>query len=163
MKKRIGLIGFGFIGRYLLAKAEDDDLMEIDFVYDVDSQRTAELEPSSVLTDVSQLQQRHVDLVVEAAHPLAVRELGPQVLGQADLLIFSLTSLADDAFRKQMAERAEAANRCVYIPHGAVLGLDGLQNCLARLQCSRKRSLIGANSKAKNSRSSAFIPGAKSP
>jgi aspartate dehydrogenase len=128
MKKRIGLIGFGFIGRYLLAKAEDDDLMEIDFVYDVDSQRTAELKPSSVLKDVSQLQQRHVDLVVEAAHPLAVRELGPQVLGQADLLIFSLTSLADDAFRKQMAERAEAANRCVYIPHGVVLGLDGLQD-----------------------------------
>lgn len=39
--------------------------------------------------------------------------------------------------KSQLAERAEAANRCIYIPHGAVLGLDGLQNRLARLQCSR--------------------------
>ena len=128
MKKRIGLIGFGFIGQYLLAKAEKDDFIEIDFVYDLDPQRTTDLKPSLVLTSMSQLPDRNVDLVVEAAHPQAVRDLAADIIKQADLLIFSLTSFADDTFRKKMAGRAEVANRCIYIPHGAVLGLDGLHD-----------------------------------
>ena len=128
MKKRIGLVGFGFIGQYLLAKAEKDDFIQIDFVYDVDPQRTANLKSSLVLTNMNQLPDRNVDLVVEAAHPQAVRDLAPKIITQTDLLIFSLTSLADDAFREQMCWCAEAANRRIYIPHGAVLGLDGLHD-----------------------------------
>ncbi len=128
MKKRIGIIGFGYIGQYLLAKAEKDDFLEIDFVYDLDPQRTAHLEPSLVLNTTAQLHERNVDLVVEAAHPQAVRDFVPQIIARADLLIFSLTALADDAFRKQLGSLAETANRCIYIPHGAVLGLDGLHD-----------------------------------
>jgi len=128
MQKRIGIIGYGFIGQYLFAKAVKEEFIEIDFVYDLNSQRTAELDPYLVLTDIRQLHERHVDLVVEAAHPEAVREFAPDIIKQADLLTFSLTAFADDSFRKHMVERAEAANRFVYIPHGAVLGLDGLQD-----------------------------------
>ena len=128
MPKRIGLIGFGFIGQYLLAQAEKDDSFQIDFVYDVDSQKTAALEPSVQLKRLSQLADRDIDLVVEAAHPQAVKDLGPEIITRADLLILSLTALADDAFRTMMHRRAAAENQHIYIPHGAVLGLDGLHD-----------------------------------
>ena len=56
---------------------------------------------------------RGVDLVVEAAHPKAVREFGPTVLRQADFLPLSLTAFRDDLFRKQMEEAAHAAGKAI--------------------------------------------------
>ena len=55
------------------------NFIEIDFVYDLDSQRTVDFAPSLVLTDMSQLLERHVDLVVEVAHPRAIREFAPDI------------------------------------------------------------------------------------
>jgi aspartate dehydrogenase len=126
MKKKIGLIGFGVIGKYIFEKIENDGLMEVDFVYDKDPQKTESLHPSMILNSVNDLIERPVHLVVEVAHPQAVRDLGMKILRNADFLIFSLTSLADDEFRQKLENFASASKKKIYIPHGAILGLDGI-------------------------------------
>lgn len=48
------------------------------------------------------------------------------MLRQADFLPLSLTAFCDDLFRKQMEEAAHAAGKAIYIPHDAILALDGI-------------------------------------
>lgn len=128
MKKKIGLIGFGVIGSYIFRRVEEEGLMEVGFIFDLDQTKTESVNPALLLTSFDDFEKRPVDLVVEAAVPQAVKELGPRVLKNSDLLIFSLTSLADNDFRQEMETTARASGTRIYIPHGAFLGLDGIHD-----------------------------------
>jgi aspartate dehydrogenase len=128
MKKRIGIIGFGVIGSYLFHKVKEEESMQVEFVFDEDHQKTEALDPSLVLPTFDDFEGRNVHLVVEAAVPEAVRELGLRVLKKSDFLILSLTSLADEAFRQEIDKAAKSSGREIYIPHGAILGLDGIHD-----------------------------------
>jgi aspartate dehydrogenase len=128
MKKKIGLIGFGTIGNYLFHRIEEERLLQVAFVFEIDGKKTESLKPSILLNSFDNFEKRFVDLVVEAALPQVIKELGPRILKKSDLLILSLTSLADEAFRKKMERIAEASGKRIYIPHGAILGLDGIHD-----------------------------------
>ena len=128
MKRKVGLVGFGVIGTYLYRSIVEDGFAEIGFVHEVDRERTKELDPSLLTASVEEALERGADLVVETAHPAAVKMLGPKVFRHADLLAFSLTAFADEAFHDEMVRAARGSGRCIYIPHGAVLGLDGLRD-----------------------------------
>jgi len=128
MKKKIGLIGFGTIGNYLFHRIEEERFMEMAFVFEVDRKKTESLKPSLFLDSFDDFKNMSVDLVVEAALPQVVKELGPRILKKSDLLILSLTSLADDALRQEMEGIAKASGKRIYIPHGAILGLDGIRD-----------------------------------
>ena len=54
--------------------------------------------------------------------------VGLRVVKKTDFLIFSLTSLADESFRQELEKTARKAGHKVFIPHGAILGLDGLHD-----------------------------------
>ena len=124
----IGLIGFGVIGSYIFRRIEEERLMEVGLVLEADRKKTSSLAPSLLGDSIDGLGRRRVDLMVEAATPQAVKELGPQIVRHSDLLIFSLTSLADDDFRHELEEAAKTSGTRVYVPHGAILGLDGIHD-----------------------------------
>ncbi len=124
--KKVGLIGFGVIGSYLFRRIEEEGVMEVGFVFEVDRKKTESITPSLILTSFDDF--RPVDLVVEAAIPQVVRELGPRILKNSDLLIFSLTSLADDDFCQELEMTAKTSGTRIYVPHGAILGLDGIHD-----------------------------------
>lgn len=126
MKKKIGLIGFGVIGSYLFRRINEEGLMEVGFIFEVDTKKTESVDSSLLLTSFDEFEGRPVDLVVEAAIAQVVRELGPRILKKSDLLILSLCSLADDDFRQKMETTARNSGTSIYIPHGAILGLDGI-------------------------------------
>jgi len=128
MKKKIGLIGFGVIGSYLFRRVEEEGLMETGFIFEVDQKKTESVDPSLLLTSFDDFEKRPVDLVVEAAIAQVVRELGPRILEKSDLLILSLCSLADDDFRQRMEATAKTSGTRIYVPHGAILGLDGIHD-----------------------------------
>jgi len=124
--KKIGLIGFGVIGSYIFRRIEEEGLMEMAFIFEVDRKKTESVDPSLLLTSFDDFERRPVDFVVEAAMPQVVREFGPRIVKNCDLLIFSLTSLADDDFRQEMERTAITSGTRIYIPHGAIIGLDGV-------------------------------------
>lgn len=122
----------------------EEGLMEVSFVFEVDRSKTDSMEPSLLLTSFDDFEKRPVDLVVEAALPQAVKELGPRVLKNSDLLIFSLISLADDDFRQKMETTAKTSETRIYVPHGAILGLDGIHDgreVIEEVQTPRPKTL----------------------
>lgn len=124
--KRIGIVGCGVIGTYIAKTAAQQGFAQVDFVYDEKAEQCRQVPGAMALGKSSEITQREVDLVIEAATDKAVLEIAPQVLAKRNLLIFSVTSLADDGFRKSLQDICHKNHTRLYIPHGAILGLDGI-------------------------------------
>src|SRR3972149_9466373 len=126
--KRIGIIGFGVIGSHVFRRANEEKIFEVAFVHELDRRKTVDIDPALLLNSFDDFERRSVDLVVESAVPEVVKELGPRIVERSDFLLFSLTSLADEDFRKEMEGLAKKAGKKIFIPHGAILGLDGVHD-----------------------------------
>ncbi len=138
MKKNIGLIGYGIIGKYIFEGLSKEKEAEVGFVYDLNIEATANL-PKELVYDSAEnleayLQKNHIDLVCEMATYQAVKALAPIILKYSDILIFSTTAFADQAFMEMIEELCKKHNRKVYIPHGAILGLDGIRDGREKLE-----------------------------
>jgi len=133
--KRIGLIGFGAIGTRILQRTEARGFATVDLVM---TRQPREIPPGVVgLTDLTEALARKVDLLVEVATPELVVAAGERMLERAPLLLLSLTSLADDPLRTRLEALAAATGHPLYIPHGAVIGLDGLRAGRALIESVR--------------------------
>ena len=78
MTKRIGLVGYGFIGRHVCEQILGDPRLglAIAFVHNRSPGRLAGLPPELVLTDLGTFAERTPDLIVEVAHPAITRTYG---------------------------------------------------------------------------------------
>ncbi len=140
--KKIGVIGYGTIGTYLVQKIKEDEELELVFVYDIDKGRISSLE-KVCLFDIEKFNERKSDLVVECANLQAVRDYAPLILRKSDMLIFSVTSLADDSFKEKLEEICKKNKTKLYIPHGSILGLDGIydgRNILRSVKITTKKN-----------------------
>ena len=128
--KRIGIIGYGLIGQYINGHLNELNDVKTAFIYDLNPEVTAKLHSYTVLStpeQVSQYMESHpVDLVVEAATYQAVQQLAPVILPYADMLTFSSCAFADQDFSDQIQAVGRQYGHSIYIPHGAVLGYDGI-------------------------------------
>jgi predicted dinucleotide-utilizing enzyme len=122
--KRVGLIGFGFIGAqvYRRIRTHPQFGLEVAFVH---NRSPVDVPPNLVLTDLHSLPE--VDLVVEMAHPEYTRRWGEHILSHADYLPLSVTALADDMLRERLLAQARASGTHLAVPHGALMGLDSLR------------------------------------
>lgn len=123
--KKIAFLGGGKIGRSMAAYALERELAEIAFVW----APTVQAETISGAPVVAKLDEellRGVDLVVECASAEVVQAHAAQVLAHCDLMPFSMTALRDDALAEEIRRAAAASGHRVYLPHGAILGLDGI-------------------------------------
>ncbi|MFV0243890.1 MAG: aspartate dehydrogenase domain-containing protein [Qingshengfaniella sp.] len=129
--KKIGLIGAGAIGTAILQDLRSRPDVEIAFVLVRNAKmRSNDLDlPDGVLTgNENDVLHRSVDLVIEAALPDLVARLGPCLLRGADVCSFSGTALADREVEASIRAACIASGRAFYVPHGAILGLDGLSD-----------------------------------
>jgi aspartate dehydrogenase len=125
--KRIGLVGCGVIGGRIAERAIERGFAKIDFVCDMDLEKAREAAPGAeVFPNLSDVAARQVDLVVEAANADVMREIAIDVLGERDFMPFTMTALADDDFREAVRVQCRKAGTRLFIPHGGVLGLDGI-------------------------------------
>lgn len=125
----VGLVGFGRIGRFLAERIAAEAAISLDYVYTrelsgIPDQRV----DAALISDQSELVDRSVDLTVEAAHADFVAEFGEDVLASNDLMVLSTTALADTSLEDQLVHCCESMGTTLYVPHGAVLGTDGLQD-----------------------------------
>jgi aspartate dehydrogenase len=127
-KKRIGLIGFGQMGSFVYQEitAKPELGLEIAFVNEIDSEKRKDLPEGIVLNDMKKFHEKDVDLVVEVAHPQAVHTYGEKILSKVNMLAFSVTALADPVLEETLLHTAEKCGTTLFIPHGALLGLDGV-------------------------------------
>jgi aspartate dehydrogenase len=128
-----GNIG-GTIGRKLQKKCRE---MQVVAVYDIDRKKAeklaSEITPHPrVCKDVDELlKNKEATLVLEAASPEAVALYGKKILSSGkSLMIMSVGAFADDLLLKEMRGVSEKRKVKIYVPSGAVAGIDGLKSAL---------------------------------
>ena len=125
---RIGIIGYGYIGSYVYEQITTRPELGLDiaFVYNRSKDRVAALPGEVVLDDLADFAGKPADLIVELAHPSISREWGTAFLEHTDYMPLSLTALADTELENELLETAAGNGHCLYIPHGAIVGLEAL-------------------------------------
>ena len=128
-RRRVGLIGFGFIGRQVYERIVGDPSLGLDvaFVHNRSEGALAQVPEALRLGDLARVAAHAPDLVVEMAHPVFTQRWGERILAVADYLPLSVTALADDALRERLVAVARHAGTSLAIPHGALMGLDTLR------------------------------------
>lgn len=129
-RTKVGIIGSGSIGRSIIENLRQRPDVEIVFVLGRNLAKLAAMGlPETVITDnADEVLSRDVDLVIEAALPELVAELAPRFLEKADFCAFSCTALANPSVEAAIRTTTETSGRRFFVPHGAVLGLDGLSD-----------------------------------
>ncbi|MCH2374013.1 MAG: DUF108 domain-containing protein [Planctomycetes bacterium] len=125
---RIGLVGYGHIGKAVHGMIDEDSEngMEVVFVHDQFPDTIKEVSNDLVLKDLTTFADRNADLVVEMAHPDVTRAWGAKVLEKTNYMLISVTALADRQLEEKLnATSREFGTRC-FIPHGGAVGLDAL-------------------------------------
>ncbi len=130
--KKIGLIGCGTIGRGI-AEFISKDLKEkaiLSVVCDVDTEKAKELSktitPQPSIVDIDTLI-KESDLIIEAASGKVSEEIIEKILSnKKDALIMSTGGLLK--FGPDLLKKARSVGSNIYIPSGAICGLDGLSS-----------------------------------
>jgi len=133
IKLKIGVIGCGTIGAEI-CKAIDTGIIDAQLVavYDRSMEHCEKmigtLENKPMISGIDELI-TSVDVVVECASQEAVREHGLSVLENGkDLMVMSVGAMLDSELLNKFI-RAAKNNRCrIYIPSGAIAGIDGLKS-----------------------------------
>ncbi len=127
---RIGIVGCGAIGSEMAHAAEDmEDIAEI-WLHDVDPdavESLSHLSKAHVAKDAADLVAR-VELLVECANKGVVQTAVKDILGKGgSAMLLTVGALADDELRNELVALARAHGGRLYIPSGAVMGIDGLR------------------------------------
>ncbi|MDD1706945.1 MAG: aspartate dehydrogenase [Methanoregulaceae archaeon] len=125
----IGLLGCGNIG-HIIGKFKGKN-WKIIALYDKIPDKGDELAQVTGGTsyhDFEAFLDAEFDLVVEAASVNAVRMYAETILHhKKDLVIMSVGALSNSAFRDVLISAAESEGKRIYIPSGAICGLDNLK------------------------------------
>lgn len=130
--RRIGLLGCGSIGSTIAEALQSDSSLKAELLclYDRDSSKAERLKAEVnknlvVATSFEDFLNLPFDLFVECASQEAVRNYAEKALRAGkDLLIMSVGALMDDAFRKRLSAVADEQSRHLFLPSGAIGGLD---------------------------------------
>ena len=126
---KLGIIGCGAIGTDVALAA--DQISEIEHIYLFDIKKMAASTLHKKLTHASVLSVAKflplVDVVFEGASQQAIIDYGEDILNAGkDLIMMSVGSLISDRFRKKLESIAKKNHCKIYIPSGAVCGIDGI-------------------------------------
>ncbi len=133
MAINIGIVGCGAIGKVISSAVDGGEIpgMIIGAICDHKREKTEEF--CATLTKKPQVLPleelvKVVDLVVECAAAGAVREVAIAALDAGcDVMLLSVGALHDGELHSLLREKARVAGRSIYIPSGALAGLDGVK------------------------------------
>jgi aspartate dehydrogenase len=120
----IGFLGCGKIGKTMVRHLQTSGKHSISFVQDPLFENDCGLD-CPVVPDLDKALCK-ADLVVECATANVLKQNCGHYLQHGDLLVFSLTAFSDEIFAQEVSELCKANGTHVYLPHGAILGLDGI-------------------------------------
>lgn len=133
----VGIIGCGAIGSEIAEAIEEIEEIEVvyllDHSYEISKQLSSSLRkviPSKSIDDFID----DVSLVIEAASQKAVKTYAIRILEKGkDLMIMSVGALVDEDFYKKIKNLAKENNCKIYIPSGAVSGIDGINSVSSKI------------------------------
>lgn len=128
---RVGIVGCGAIGTELARFAARQPEIDAIVLFDLLAERAQQLQrqvPRSRVAASGEALVQTADLVVECASQEAARLYLPLAVGAGrSVMCLSMGVLADDKFRQKLVEGARQKGVKIYLPSGAVCGVDGLK------------------------------------
>jgi len=125
---KIGIIGCGNIGEELALFAEKENKVEKIFLLDKEVKKAEsllkKLTKGEILASLFELIDKS-DLVIEAAHPIVVEEVARKSIDSKKPVM--LMSSAGLIGKEYLLEDAIKNNVRIYIPSGAIAGIDGIK------------------------------------
>lgn len=131
---KIGIIGAGAIATYVMKELASQPDMNVCSLLVRDKQKYADLASHhevDVYTSIEAFLDSEIDIVVEAANVEAVNTYLPDVIRQKDIVVISIGAFVDEDFYHNMQQIAQELNHHIYLPSGAIGGLDVIQNASA--------------------------------
>ncbi|MFP4655502.1 MAG: aspartate dehydrogenase [Methanohalobium sp.] len=130
---RLGIVGCGAIGTEI-CKAIDEGSIEIELtaVYDRHDEHLCNLKSclensAPKVLELSEMV-KYVNLVVESASQKAAYDVVTVALeSRCDVMVMSVGVFADENFRKKATDLARQNGCKIYLPSGALIGLDGVK------------------------------------
>lgn len=127
----VGIIGCGAIATIITDFVLEGKIsINLKFFYDQDSERAGNLSSKVggiAVTSVHDMLDQ-VDLVIEAASPLAVEKFIPSAIAHGkDVIIMSIGALIDRKLKEELESMAMENKSRIYTPSGAIVGLDGIK------------------------------------
>ena len=124
----IGLLGCGNVGHIIGNFKGTWKIVALHDRIPEKAEELARLTGGRAYGDFEHFIEADFDLVVEAASVKAVRTYADAILRhRKDLVILSVGALADPLFREEIVSVAGSVGKRVYIPSGAICGLDNLK------------------------------------
>lgn len=120
----IGLVGFGTINSAIYERVRENQALETGFVY-VRSNKP-DVPDEKQVWESEALCELPVDLCIEAATPDVLAEVGADVLQASDMAVLSGSAFAREGVQETLTEVAASNGTEIYLPHAALLGIDGL-------------------------------------
>lgn len=122
--KKVGFLGCGKIGKAMLNDLLETNEHEISFVQDplFDGSGYDFITTPKASEELL----RKTDLVIEASMASVLKENIDVILKSCDLMVFSVTAFADEEFFEHAVKLAKKYGKTIYLPHGAILGVDGI-------------------------------------
>ncbi|NKB35691.1 MAG: DUF108 domain-containing protein [Gammaproteobacteria bacterium] len=131
MTKKIGIIGYGFLGESLYEYLKKTDI-KVCAIFNRSSEKTQDLPDALAFTEMRDFMSKvdGLDLVVELAHPDISRDWGGQILERCDYMPCSVAALANKNLKENLKENllkaAKSGCTRLLVPHGAVVGIDNI-------------------------------------
>lgn len=123
----IGLIGAGAIGRFLLNHMKSQNNLHVTSILVRDEEKYHYLVDEynvELYTNLNDFLKSNIDIVVEAANVEAVKYYLKDVLNIKDMMVISIGAFSDTSLLEDVKE----SHHKLYLPSGAVGGLDLIQN-----------------------------------
>lgn len=130
-KRKIGIVGYGHLGKYLVEEIFRRDDVELAFVWNrTVSVLEGQVDQKYILKDLKDFRNKQPDLIVEVAHPNITKEYGSSFLEAADYMIGSPTALADEGTEHNLKQAA--SQHGLYVPSGALWGGEDIRRMANR-------------------------------
>jgi aspartate dehydrogenase len=125
---RIGLLGCGNIGHIIAKHQENFEILALYDLLPEKARELAEISGGFAYEDFNAFIGADFDLVVEAASVRAVKYYGMDIINSGkDIVIMSVGALSDKEYLSHLTETARRLRRKIYIPSGAIMGLDNIK------------------------------------
>lgn len=134
--RKVGLLGCGTIGSQLALEVDSNKVPDASLaaIFDVSEGNLQNLKAKlhtnpKAYSDFGEFLSSDADIVVEAASQDAIRSFGKPILEAGkDLMVMSVGALADSAFLGELLQAAAKKGRRIYVPTGAIAGIDAIRS-----------------------------------
>jgi aspartate dehydrogenase len=137
--KKVAVIGYGSIGREIIASAKRQEIpnAKIIAVFDKQSQVLNSVDKENgdvhLFSDFNEFYHSQTysssDVIIECASKDAVREFGKKIIeSKKDLIVLSVGAFSDKEYLSELQDLSTLNGTRILIPTGAIAGLDSIRS-----------------------------------